>query len=309
MPSSSITQPSCSRRRRNRSTSVRRRVDREPRSRSGCLTCRRRHKRCDQRSPGCMNCERLNIHCEGYVSVLRWQDRSMQIASVTDTNYHSLRYVNIQSEHYRDYNDEIDTLMELYAPFDVLSDNMELVRPPLDVTCPETDSHSTSYESTNATPFPHTPVLRSHADSVPMNVGGYRTIESLASAPVRSDMTKPLQLSTNVASPVPSSPLSDTAYSASSSGEDFSSPLLDSQSSCAIPPGSVDLSKEAGFHPALLDFSKSWTHNEAGIHPVLSDFSKSWSQNLHAHDLYGLGRTLPLELGSHAHLDDVFFGH
>ncbi|KAJ8096653.1 hypothetical protein POJ06DRAFT_271679 [Lipomyces tetrasporus] len=231
----------------------------------------------------------------------------MQIASVTDTNYRSLRYVNIQSEHYRDYSDEIDTLMELYAPFDVLTDNMELVRPPLDVTCLETDSHSTSYASPKSTPFPHIPVPRSCDDSAPMNFDGYRTVETLASAAVRSDMAKPLQLSTNVASPVPSSPLSDTEYSTSSSGNDFLSPPLDSQCSYAIQSGSVDSSNEAGFHPALLDFSKSWSHNEAGFHPALSDFSKSWSQNLHAHDLYGLGRTLPLEFGSHP--DDVFFGH
>ena len=39
------------------------RIQRGPRSRSGCQTCLARHVKCDERSGGCANCERLALSC------------------------------------------------------------------------------------------------------------------------------------------------------------------------------------------------------------------------------------------------------
>ncbi|KAK9384962.1 hypothetical protein V1515DRAFT_582403 [Lipomyces mesembrius] len=289
MPSNYSTQHTYSGRRRDRHTSVRKRVDREPRSRSGCLTCRLRHKRCDQRTPTCMNCERLDIHCKGYVSILRWQDRTMQIAPVAETKYRSLRYVNIQSEHYRDYSDEIDTLMEVYAPFDVLTDSMELIRPPLDIAAPETDDLSISSDSTTLTPRPHTPVAPSYSDPVRIKVEDYGTMQTLSSAAVRSRMTKPFPLPNSTLPTVPNSPVSDDGYSASTSGV-FSSPLLENQHFYTSQPECLDnVFRGIGLQDTYLD-----------ARPCLKP---------HSQDLYGLARTLPRDFGSLGHLVDVFYGN
>ncbi|KAK9485400.1 hypothetical protein V1527DRAFT_483001 [Lipomyces starkeyi] len=290
MPSNYSTQHTYSGRRRDKHTSVRKRVDREPRSRSGCLTCRLRHKRCDQRTPTCMNCERLDIHCKGYVSILRWQDRTMQIAQVAETKYRSLRYVNIQSEHYRDYSDEIDTLMELYAPFDVLTDSRELIRPPLDIAAPETDDLSTSSDSTTLTPLPHTPVVPSHSDPVLVKVEDYRTLQTLSSAAVRSRMVNTFPLPHSTLPTVPSSPVSDDGYASSTSGV-FSSPLWENQHFYTSQPESFDnLVRGTGLQDTYLDFNETVP------------------QKPHSHDLYGLARTLPRDFGSLGHLVDVFYG-
>ncbi|KAK9452545.1 hypothetical protein V1511DRAFT_190150 [Dipodascopsis uninucleata] len=115
-------------------TTTRRRIDREPRSRSGCLTCRARHKRCDQRAPTCMNCERLKIKCEGYSSILRWQERFMLGAQIPDTFYHSVRYVNLHSNDYKQYGNEVEVLLDIYSPYDVKDSNNNYVRPPLNIT-------------------------------------------------------------------------------------------------------------------------------------------------------------------------------
>ncbi|KAK9320618.1 hypothetical protein V1517DRAFT_201532 [Lipomyces orientalis] len=105
-------------------TSRRRRFDRQPRSRAGCITCRARHKRCDERTPTCQNCESLNIRCEGYNAQLRWQEKYMRMANIPDTSYRSLRYVNISPER---FSEEMERLMEEFSPFDVDHDN-DLVR-------------------------------------------------------------------------------------------------------------------------------------------------------------------------------------
>ncbi|KAK7202481.1 hypothetical protein BZA70DRAFT_292252 [Myxozyma melibiosi] len=104
---------------------TRRRIDREPRSRSGCLTCRARHKRCDQRMPSCSNCNRLNLKCEGYKSVLRWQARTMQSVNIPDSTYRSVRYIVFGQADYRDYSEEVETLLDLYSQMDLLPDEQE----------------------------------------------------------------------------------------------------------------------------------------------------------------------------------------
>ncbi|KAK9352412.1 hypothetical protein V1523DRAFT_427113 [Lipomyces doorenjongii] len=287
MPSNCSTQHTYSGRRRDTHTSVRKRVDREPRSRSGCLTCRLRHKRCDQRTPTCMNCERLDIHCKGYVSILRWQDRTMQFAPVAETKYRSLRYVNIQSEHYRDYSDEIDTLMEIYAPFDILTDSKELIRPPLDIGAPETDDLSTCSDSTILTPLPHTPVVPSYSDPVLLKVEDYQILSSAAE---RNRMTKTFPLPRSTVPTVPSSPVSDDGYSASTSGV-FSSPLLENQH----------------FYTSQPEYLGN-VFRGTGLQNTYLDFSETVPQTSHSHDLYGLGRTLPRDFGLLGHPVDVFYG-
>ncbi|KAK9373344.1 uncharacterized protein V1513DRAFT_449343 [Lipomyces chichibuensis] len=237
-----------------------------------------------------MNCERLDIHCKGYVSILRWQDRTMQIAPVAETKYRSLRYVNIQSEHYRDYSDEIDTLLELYAPFDVLTDSMELIRPPLDIAASESDGFSTSSDSTSSTPLPHTPFGPPYSDPVLMTVEDYRTMQTLSSAAVRSRMTKTFALPSSTLPTVPSSPVSDDGYSPCTSGS-FSSPLWENQHLYTSQPESLDT-----------------VFRGIGLPDTYLDFSEIVPQKTHSHDLYGLERTLPRDFGSGGHLVDVFYG-
>ncbi|KAK9329179.1 hypothetical protein V1520DRAFT_179884 [Lipomyces starkeyi] len=94
----------------------RRRFDRQPRSRTGCITCRARHKRCDERTPTCQNCETLNIRCEGYNAQLRWQEKYMRMADIPDTSYRSLRYINVSRER---FSEEMERLMEEFSPYDV----------------------------------------------------------------------------------------------------------------------------------------------------------------------------------------------
>ncbi|KAK9452546.1 hypothetical protein V1511DRAFT_190148 [Dipodascopsis uninucleata] len=99
-----------------RSVSGRRRFDRQPRSRTGCLTCRARHKRCDERAPTCYNCEVLNLKCEGYRSLLRWHDQSMQSVDIPETYYNSIRYINLSMDTFKE---DIEDFMQHYNPFDV----------------------------------------------------------------------------------------------------------------------------------------------------------------------------------------------
>ncbi|KAK9237004.1 hypothetical protein V1525DRAFT_426656 [Lipomyces kononenkoae] len=106
----------CPESRRGNEPTRRRRFDRQPRSRTGCITCRARHKRCDERTPTCRNCESLNIRCEGYNAQLRWQDKYMRMANIPDTSYRSLRYVNINPER---FSEEMERLMEEFSPYDV----------------------------------------------------------------------------------------------------------------------------------------------------------------------------------------------
>ncbi|KAK9251601.1 hypothetical protein V1507DRAFT_482252 [Lipomyces tetrasporus] len=120
MTSPAQTRPS----RQGNDTTRRRRFDRQPRSRAGCITCRARHKRCDERTPTCQNCESLNILCEGYNAQLRWQDKYMRMVNIPDTSYRSLRYVNISPER---FSEEMERLMEEFSPFDV-DHNNDLVR-------------------------------------------------------------------------------------------------------------------------------------------------------------------------------------
>ncbi|KAK9472962.1 uncharacterized protein V1510DRAFT_415657 [Dipodascopsis tothii] len=105
-------------------TPRRRRIDKHPRSRSGCITCRARHKRCDQRAPGCMNCEALNLVCEGYNARLRWQEKAIQTAVVRESVYSSLRYINIRTQDFREREEEVQILMNICSEFDV-HDNSE----------------------------------------------------------------------------------------------------------------------------------------------------------------------------------------
>ncbi|KAK9367283.1 hypothetical protein V1509DRAFT_175729 [Lipomyces kononenkoae] len=106
----------CPESRRGNEPTRRRRFDRQPRSRTGCITCRARHKRCDERTPTCRNCESLNIRCEGYNAQLRWQDKYMRMADIPDTSYRSLRYVNISRER---FSEQMEKLMEEFSPYDV----------------------------------------------------------------------------------------------------------------------------------------------------------------------------------------------
>ncbi|KAK9466874.1 hypothetical protein V1512DRAFT_247627 [Lipomyces arxii] len=131
MPSSTlpIKKPT---QRRDRNTSGRRRIDKMPRSRSGCLTCRARHKRCDERAPVCMNCQRLNIKCEGYAAVIRWQDDAVKTAPVRDSYYSSLRYINIHSADYRCFGDEVDRVIDSFSPYDVFVDSNDSFEQPMD---------------------------------------------------------------------------------------------------------------------------------------------------------------------------------
>ncbi|KAK9492319.1 hypothetical protein V1508DRAFT_355880 [Lipomyces doorenjongii] len=102
--------------RRDSDSTRRRRFDRQPRSRTGCITCRARHKRCDERMPTCQNCETLNIRCEGYNAQLRWQEKYMRMADIPDTSYRSLRYINLSRER---FSEEMERLMEEFSPYDV----------------------------------------------------------------------------------------------------------------------------------------------------------------------------------------------
>ncbi|KAK9461988.1 uncharacterized protein V1516DRAFT_663696 [Lipomyces oligophaga] len=107
----------------------RRRVDKLPRSRSGCITCRARHKRCDQRLPHCKNCEILQIKCQGYERTLRWQEKAMVKAEVEPTKYTRLVYLNVNP--YR-FEESLEYLMEKYSPFDVYHEPGETQQTPLD---------------------------------------------------------------------------------------------------------------------------------------------------------------------------------
>ncbi|KAK9237003.1 hypothetical protein V1525DRAFT_388950 [Lipomyces kononenkoae] len=284
------TQQTFSGRRKDRNISIRKRVDKEPRSRSGCLTCRLRHKRCDQRSPTCMNCERLDIHCRGYVSILRWRDCSMKFAQVAETTYRSLRYVNFHSDHYRDYGDEIDTLMELYAPFDVLTDSKELIRPPIDITAPEMeDQLSSSSDSTTSIPRSRTPVVPSDSHHTLVKVEDCSEIQTPASAPVGNRMSKALLPSSTTV--LQSSPISDDGYPASPCS-DFSTPLLDNQQLYTSQPQYLgNLFRQTGLPDMYLDCSDSLPPD----HPNL-------------HDLDGLEGTLLKDFRATGRMVDVFYG-
>ncbi|KAK9477422.1 hypothetical protein V1514DRAFT_124905 [Lipomyces japonicus] len=156
----------------SRNRQARSRIDKKPRSRLGCLTCRARHKRCDQRAPTCMNCERLKIPCQGYASILRWQDRLMQTAEVASTSYRSVRYVNLQVSDYERYGGEIDALLDIYSPYDVLDDDddnddggssclsMSLSVSSSDIATPQSGGVPSSQQSfTVLTPLPSPPEL------------------------------------------------------------------------------------------------------------------------------------------------------
>ncbi|KAK9461989.1 uncharacterized protein V1516DRAFT_283847 [Lipomyces oligophaga] len=106
--------------RQRRSVTTRRRLDKEPRSRLGCLTCRSRHKRCDQREPFCRNCERLQVKCEGYKTRLRWQDRTMLFVDIPDTTYFALRFLTFNTTDYRDFPESVEALLNFYSPMDMV---------------------------------------------------------------------------------------------------------------------------------------------------------------------------------------------
>ncbi|KAK9450729.1 uncharacterized protein V1518DRAFT_411550 [Limtongia smithiae] len=101
------------------SYSTRRRIDKQPRSRSGCLTCRARHKRCDERAGTCRTCERLNLKCAGYTSSLRWSDRLMQSATIPDTSYNSLVYITFNTDDYSKRGEEVEELLNRYSELDI----------------------------------------------------------------------------------------------------------------------------------------------------------------------------------------------
>ncbi|KAK9367282.1 hypothetical protein V1509DRAFT_653997 [Lipomyces kononenkoae] len=174
----------------------------------------------------------------------------MQIAQVAETKYRSLRYVNFHSDHYRDYGDEIDTLMELYAPFDVLTDRKELIRPPLDITTPEMDLLPSSATLISR---PRTPIVPSQSHHPLVKIEDYPEAQTPARAVV--------QLPPSKCAVLPSSPLSDDGYSASSCS-DFSTPLLESQQMYTSQPQSIDnLFRETGLPDIYLDCSDSLPHN------------------------------------------------